>query len=304
MAFGDPSFGVDSSLRRRSHRHVDAMQTLTISSMNRVVSSVALPRGVTLSYAAAGDPMAPVVVLLPGPTDSWRSYEPVLDRWPASVRVIAVSQRGHGDSDKPPTGYEVEDFAADVPLLLDALGIDRAVLAGHSGSCLVVRRVALDHPTRVAGLVLEASPTTLRGHAGLIQLVESVVSNLQDPIDPTFARSFVADTSSEQVAPELIDQLASELMKVPARVWKAMFAGLLAYDDLDEIENITAPTLLLWGDGDGLVDRDMQTTLVERIRYAELLVYHDVGHTPRWEDPTRFADDVAKFTKRTLQPQA
>ena len=131
------------------------------------VSTATLESGWALSYAEQGDSSRPAVVLLPGPTDSWLSYEPVLARLPESVRAIAVSQRGHGDSDKPATGYRVEDFAADVLLFLDALGIERAVLAGHSGSCLVARRVAIDQPERVAGLVLEASPTTLHGHAGL-----------------------------------------------------------------------------------------------------------------------------------------
>ena len=92
------------------------------------------------------------------------------------MHTVAVSQRGHGDSDKPKTGYRIEDYAVDVVHLLDALRIERAVLAGHSGSCLVARRVALDHPERVAGLVLEASPTTLRGDAELQDFVQSVVS--------------------------------------------------------------------------------------------------------------------------------
>ena len=261
-----------------------------------------LESGVSLSSAATGDPSGPALLLLPGPTDSWRSYEPVLEHLPASIHAMAVSQRGHGDSHKPPTGYRVEDFAADVPLVLDALGRERAVLAGHSGSCLVVRRVALDHPERVAGLVLEASPSTLRGHAGLTEFVESVVASLDDPIDPTLARALVADTSSDQVAPELVDELVNELVKVPAHAWKEMFAGLLAYDDLVELERITAPTLLVWGDADGLVDRDMQTLLAERIGGAELVVYHGVGHTPRWEDASRFASDVAAFVERRALP--
>lgn len=265
--------------------------------MTPAVPTVTLESGITLSYAAQGDESGPVVVLLPGPTDSWRSYEPVLQQLPPSMRVIAVSQRGHGDSDRPATGYRVEDFAADVVPLLDALGIERAVVAGHSGSCLVARRVALDHPERVAGLVLEASPTTLRGDAGLERFVEFVVSGLKDPIDPAFARSFVSDTSSDELASDVLDQLAGELLKVPARVWKEMFAGLLAYDDVAELERIAAPTLLVWGDADRLVGRDMQEMLVERIRGAELLVYHGVGHTPRWEDPTRFAGDIATLRR-------
>lgn len=286
----------------RSHLRMGRNPSAYDALVTLAVSSVALRTGITLSFATVGDPSAPVVVLLPGPTDSWRSYEPVLDQFPSSVRAVAVSQRGHGDSDKPPTGYRVQDFAADVPPLLDALGVERAVVAGHSGSCLVARRVALDHPDRVAGIVLESSPTTLRGHAGLNEFVESVVFGLQDPIDPTFARSFVADTSSERVAPELIDRMASELVKVPTRVWREMFTGLLAYDDLLEIGNISVPALLVWGDADRLVDRDMQTMLVERIRGAELIVYDSAGHTPRWEDPARFAADVAAFVQRSLHP--
>ncbi|HTN79184.1 MAG TPA: alpha/beta hydrolase [Acidimicrobiales bacterium] len=262
------------------------------------VGVVAIGSGLTLSYAAQGDPSRTAVVFLPGPTDSWRSYAPVLDQLPSSMRAIAVSQRGHGDSDKPPNGYGVADFASDVVPLLDALGIDEAVLAGHSGSCPVVRRVALDHPERVAALVLEASPTTLRGNPDLDALIHSVVSTLDDPIDPDFARSFVADTSSDDLDPELVDALAAELVKVPARVWKETFAGLAQYDDSAELERIEVPTLLLWGDADRLVTRDMQDVLVACIECAELRVYEGVGHTPRWEASGRFTSDVTAFAKR------
>jgi non-heme chloroperoxidase len=265
--------------------------------MTTVVSTVTLPDGLTLSYAERGDRSGPALVLLPGPTDSWRSYEKILEAIPGSVRTIAVSQRGHGDSDKPRSGYRVQDFAGDVVPLLDALDVERAVLAGHSGSCLVVRRVAIDHPERVAGLVLEASPTTLRGHPGLAAFVTSVVSALHDPIDPAFARSFVVDTSSEAIGPEILDRLTGELLKVPARVWQESFAALLDYDDLDELR-ITARTMLIWGDGDALVERLMQDRLAELIAGAELLVYSGIGHTPRWEDGPRFASDVAAFIER------
>lgn len=266
--------------------------------MPLAVSTVRLASGVTLSYAATGDRSGPAVLLLPGPTDSWCSYRPVLDQLPSWLRAAAVSQRGHGDSDKPATGYRVEDFAADVVSALDGLGLERAVLVGHSGSCLVARRVAIDHPERVAGLVLEASPTTFKGDAGLTGFVDSVVAGLRDPIEFAFARSFVADTSSAALAPDLFNELVGEVMKVPASVWQEMFAGLLAYDDLDQAGSITAPTLLVWGDADPLVSREMQNVLAERIRGAELVVYHRVGHTPRWEDPTRLAADLAALVKR------
>lgn len=268
--------------------------------MSPAASTVTLESGVKLSLVTRGEPSGIPLLLLPGPTDSWRSYEQVLDILPPWIRTTAVSQRGHGDSDKPATGYHVHDFAADVPPLLDALGAPSAILAGHSGSCLVARRVALDHPYRVSGLVLEASPTTLRGHPRLIEFVETVIPTLHDPIDPIFARSFVSDTSSERLSPELVDRVVDELMKVPVQAWSEMFASLLAYDDMTEIDRITVPTLLVWGDADQLIDRSMQTRLADRIRGAELLVYTNVGHTPRWEEPIRFARDVAAFVERRV----
>ncbi|MDQ3771333.1 MAG: alpha/beta hydrolase [Actinomycetota bacterium] len=268
--------------------------------MAREVSTVSLPHGPTLSYAAQGDQSAVPLVFLPGPTDSWLSYRPVLDQLPSWIRAIAVSQRGHGDSDKPATGYRVGDFAHDAVRLLDALDVERAFLIGHSGSCLVARRVAIDRPERVAGLVLEASPATLLGDAGLNDFVESVVSTLQDPIGTTFARSFVADTSSPDVDPDLSDELVRELLKVPARVWRELFASLLDYDDRSDLARITTPTLLIWGDADVLVRRDMQEELIAHIPSARLVVYSGVGHTPRWEDPSRFASDVATFVDQLL----
>jgi non-heme chloroperoxidase len=261
---------------------------------------VTLSTGLRLSCAEQGSAGDPVVVLLPGPTDSWRSYQPVLDRVPAGVRAIAVSQRGHGDSDKPEAGYRVQDFAADVVPLLDALGIERAALAGHSGSCFVVRQVVIDHPERVAGLVLEASPTLLRGDPGLERFVHEVIGSLEDPISRDLARSFVLDTSSEALEPELLDRLADELLKVPARVWRGTFGGLLAHDDLADLGRIGVPALLLWGDADGLVPRAMQDELVRRLPHAELRTYAGVGHTPRWDDPERFTADVASFTRASF----
>ncbi|HUP87008.1 MAG TPA: alpha/beta hydrolase [Acidimicrobiales bacterium] len=262
------------------------------------VSEVVLESGLQLSYAERGDPSGPTVMLLPGPTDSWLSYRQFIGSLPMSIRAIAVSQRGHGDSTKPPSGYRVEDFAADIPPLLAALHIERAVLAGHSGSCLVARRVALDRPELVSGLVLEASPTTLRDHDGLKRFVQETVADLEDPIDHHLARSVIADTSSDAVRPELVDQLVEELLKVPARAWKEMFAGLLEYDDVEDLNRLAAPTVLVWGDADTIVPRSMQDELARSIPEAALLVYHGVGHTPRWEVPSRFAADVTAFVER------
>jgi pimeloyl-ACP methyl ester carboxylesterase len=160
--------------------------------------------------------------------------------------------------------------------------------------------VAIDRSERVAGLILEASPTTLRNDAGFEHFVESVVSGLEDPIDADFARSFVVGTSSDTLSADMVDRLVDEVLKVPAGVWREMFAELLHYDDQVELTNISTPTLLIWGDADTLVPHDMQDRLRASIAASELLVYAGVGHTPRWEDPARFASDVAVFVERAL----
>ena len=75
------------------------------------------------------------------------------------------------------------------------------------------------------------------------------------------------------------------------------FAELLEYDDTAELAGIGTPTLLIWGDADTLVSRQMQDQLTRSIRDAELLVYAEVGHTPRWEDPARFRSDLVTFVR-------
>ena len=253
-----------------------------------------LGNGLTLSCVEQGDAVGPSVLLIPGPTDSWRSCEPVLGHLPDGLHAVAISPRGHGDSDKPESGYGLGDLAADIPEVLDALGIEQAVLVGHSGSCLVAREVAVSHPERVSGLVLEASPTTLVGHAGLVSFVSSLVE-LDDPIDPAFARSMLVDTSSSAVPSALLEILEAELLKVPAAVWRQLFGALLDYDDRPRLAAVSAPVLLIWGDADALVTREMQHELLAALSRAELIVYEGVGHTPRWEDPSRFAADLARF---------
>ena len=148
--------------------------------------------------------------------------------------------------------------------------------------------------------MLEASPTTLRGHEGLETFVESVASRLQDPIEPSFAELVpVRHVFCRALAPEFLAELTREATKVPAHVWNEMFAELLVYTDLAELDRINAPTLLLWGDADPMTRETCKTSWPTLIRQGELVIYPGVGHTPRWEEPVRFAADVAAFVERS-----
>src|SRR5687767_2064091 len=117
-----------------------------------VIRSVRLRNGVVLQYVERGDVSGLPVVFLHGATDSWLSFEHVLPLLPFSMRAIAVSQRGHGESSRPESGYRFVDMADDLDQFLDALAIPAAVVVGHSMGSYVAQRFAIDHPERTLGL--------------------------------------------------------------------------------------------------------------------------------------------------------
>jgi pimeloyl-ACP methyl ester carboxylesterase len=91
------------------------------------------------------------IVLLHGLASTHRWWDLVTERLPG-LRVVRFDQRGHGESGAPPDGYDLEHLAADTLAVLDALDLDRVVLAGHSLGAGVALRVAAQRPERVAAL--------------------------------------------------------------------------------------------------------------------------------------------------------
>jgi len=261
-------------------------------------SSVRLGPGLRLQYVEQGAHDAPPVLLLPGLGDSWRSFEPVLAHLPGQVRAFAVSLRGHGRSDHPVTGYALADYAADVVTFLDAIGLDRAVLVGHSSSAVSARLAAVLHPDRVAGLVQIGAPYTVRGNAAAATLYDTVLAGLEDPVPESFVRHFTAPTAGAQVSEQFLTAMLDEALLVPARVWRETFLDLITHDGTWGLDRIAAPTLLVWGDADAIVARPEQDALRAAIRGARLLTYAGLGHSPHWEDPARFSRDVAAFLLR------
>jgi pimeloyl-ACP methyl ester carboxylesterase len=116
-----------------------------------------LPSGVRLHYHEQGPAGGPVVLLLHGFTDSSHSFSRVMPLLPATLRVIAPDQRGHGRSDRPAAGYAVDDFARDALQLMDALNVKSATVVGHSMGSFVARRLAELAPSRVKSLALVGS---------------------------------------------------------------------------------------------------------------------------------------------------
>ena len=99
--------------------------------------------------------------------------------------------------------------------------------------------------------------------------------------------------------------VVSETLKLPARVWRAAFTGLLETPDFSHrLRELQIPTLIMWGDHDTYADRAAQDRLVELIPRARLVVYQGFGHALHWEDPKAFTNDVLTFLSHALMFQA
>ncbi|PTL84851.1 alpha/beta fold hydrolase [Vitiosangium sp. GDMCC 1.1324] len=258
--------------------------------------TVQLSTGVQLHYVEQGRSHGPVLVLLHGYTDSYLSFDRVLPLLPRSLHVYALDQRGHGDSSRPSCCYSQSDFAADVAAFLDSQGIQRAVLAGHSMGSFIAQQVALEYPERVEALVLIGSAPTVHGNPVATDLM-AYVDTLSDPIDPAFVRDFQASTFYRPIPPSFLDTAVSESLKVPARVWQAAFAGLIAEDHSARLGDISVPTLVVGGDQDGFFSVPEQQALVDALPHGSFALYTETGHAPHVEQPHRFVHDVKRFLR-------
>jgi pimeloyl-ACP methyl ester carboxylesterase len=101
----------------------------------------------------------PVLVLAPGLTANAHSFDGLMRAGLGeAARVLALDLRGRGESDAPASGYAMEDHAADVLGLLDALGLERVVMGGHSFGGLLTYWLAANHPERVERCVVIDAP--------------------------------------------------------------------------------------------------------------------------------------------------
>ena len=257
-----------------------------------------LGTGPRLRYAERGDEEGEALVFLHAYADSWFSYARVLPLLSPTYRALAPDQRGHGDSDKPECCYAASDFAADVDAFMEAVGIEGATLVGDSSGGLIAQRVALGYPHRVGRLVLIGSPTTLVTNETVMQAGADMLA-LEDPISPEFVREFLESMIHHPVPEEFLERTVSEGLKVPARVWRDYYEGVLKIDDTVRLGELGAPTLILWGEQDAVLPREEQERRAAAIPNATLRVYPDTGHLVHWERPEWVVRDLEAFIEDT-----
>jgi non-heme chloroperoxidase len=266
-----------------------------------VTRTVHLSTGVTVPYLEQGDPDGLPVVLLHGYSDSLRSYELLLPQLPDTIHAFAYTQRGHAGASKPRSGYHLSDYVADAAAFMDAMGIEVAVVVGHSGGSYTAQRFALDHPDRTLGVVLIGAFRAFHDNPGILELREAT-SQFTDPVDPEFVREFQESCVAQPVPAAFLDAIVAGSLELPARVWQDYLEGLLAASVPTESGTIAAPTLILWGDQDDFCPRSDQDALVAAIPRATLEVYAGTGHCPHWEQAERAAAELTAFATTVGQP--
>jgi non-heme chloroperoxidase len=262
-------------------------------------AKVHLATGLRLHYAEQGDREGEAIVFLHAYVDSWFSYSRVLPLLSPAYHTFAPDQRGHGKSDRPQCCYTMDDYAADVDAFMETVGIEEATIVGDSSGGLIAQRVALSYPHRLSRLVLIGSPTTLVNNKTVIEAGEEMLA-LTDPVSPKFVREFVLGTIHAPIPEDFLSRLVSESLKVPARVWRDYYEGVvLKADDSARLGEIDAPTLILWGELDALLPREEQEHRAAAIPNAALKVYPETGHLAHWVRPEWVVRDLEAFMKDT-----
>ena len=244
---------------------------------------------VEIAYEVLGD--GPPLLLIQGLGYGGRGWGPTLDALAEDFRVVAFDHRGFGASDRPPGPYTTAQLAADSVAVLDAAGIERAHVVGASLGGMAAQELALARPERVDRLVLQGTtPGGLRAYpmpARTVALFGEAAS-----LGPAVAlRRFVENALADDAPAELVDRVVayrSANLPDPAG-WQAQAAAGVTHDALDRLGGIAAPTLVVHGTGDAVVDYRNGELLAARIPGARLELVPGAGHLLFWEQPELLA---------------
>lgn len=267
--------------------------TRAVNDVNKLrFSNIKLKTGVRIHYAEKGKPNGPVVLMLHGFSDSWFSFSRVVSSMDRKYHIYILDQRGHGNSDRPQTGYTPRHFAEDALAFMEAKRIEEATVVGHSMGSFVAQHLAAVAPSRVAKLVLIGSADSVKNN--VVRGLREEINALTDPVSEKFIREFQTGTIARSVPAEFLSSVFRESGKLPARVWKAVVNDLLTGADA-ELAKITAPTLIIWGDRETVFLRAEQDKLITEIAKSQFRTYEGTGHSPTWEEPERVARDLQEF---------
>lgn len=260
--------------------------------------------GVRIAYEVrpptGTDPMTGTIVLVHGLGYARWGWDGLPERLAERFTVALLDNRGIGDSDVPEGPYSADLLAGDVVAVLDDAVVQRAHVVGSSLGGMVAQELARGWPDRVDHLVLLS---TTPGGDDALPMPQQTVDLLSEmpKLEPEegLRRAVRNALASNRVEahPELVERILEHRLASPPDPagWQAQAHAGTTYDGGGRLDEITAPTLVLHGDQDVVVDPGNGRLLAEGIPDARLVMLEGHGHLPFWEDPERVADEILGF---------
>ena len=251
--------------------------------------------GDTLHYFIGGG--GPPLVLLHGMGDTRHSFVAAAAELTDTHTVILPDMLGHGDNARhPDREHSIAAQVAHVDTLLDALGHDRVVLGGNSMGGHTAAAFTLNHPERVERLILVNAPgLPVEGHV--------VYAGFGGEIESREQYYAIMDRVVEErpalpgpVVDHMIAQTNRDVAFLDAAA-RDMREGEL-FDLSERLEEITVPTLILWGREDVVVPFEVAQRYRDGIPGAQLVVLDGMGHSPQLEQPEAVGKAIADFLVR------
>ena len=280
---------------------------INLDTFERLKKTAQLSDGESLAYLTLGDPNGTPVVLIHGYTDNARDWVPLIPYLSKHFHLIVVDLRGHGRSSKPDCCYTLPDFAYDIVLLLDSLGIRKADMVGHSLGSMIAQVFAESWPEHTGKVVLISStggpPPGAPPKKPKFDFAAQI-RQLKEPLDPESPFMVSWWDSPTPVDADFIRRQREDSAGIPLRVWLAVLDQALG-DPADlqrTLPRLKAPTLLIWGSADPIMEPEVRATLQQALPQARVKIFQGLGHNPFWEDPRACAAVINAFLASPPQP--
>jgi pimeloyl-ACP methyl ester carboxylesterase len=246
-------------------------------------------RGVKIYYDSYGEG-TPIVFLHPWTTNGGIWYYQTFP-FARTNQVIVIDHRGHGRSDKPKSGYSIQEHTADVLAVLDAARAKRAVLVGNSIGGMMVMQLNLDQPDRVIGNLILSSGTGL-GEGMPPEAGEAFQKDYEGAFGALLEGAVSARSKRER--PEILELMKAHFTvptNFPKHVFDSSMAdpnGVFGWNIKNRLSSIRKPTLILAGEEDQGTPVAANQFLADNIPGAKIRVIKEIGHFYQLERPSEF----------------